>query len=152
MVEDAPNGGPCAILLQPRVRAEIDPLEHESPQGKHGTADLFALNDVARPLGAFHEIVDERVDALRTAVSEQGHLGKGQLCRIEDPEADGIVDVVVDVRHTVDNPDDFALEACRLLRAGMREDSVANLLSEVQRLCDPQRLLVVPKASSEALL
>ena len=40
----------------------------------------------------------------------------------------------------------------RLLRAGVREDSVANLFGEVQRLCDPQRLLVVPKALTETLL
>src|SRR6185437_8142506 len=152
MVEDAPDSRACAILLELRVRPEIDPLEHERPQGKHRTADLIALDDVALPLGALDEIVDERVDALRAAVSEQGHLCERELCRVEDPEADGIVDVVVDVGHAVDDPDDLALEARGLLRAGVREDSVANLFGEIQRLCDPQRLLVVPKAPIETLL
>ena len=85
-------------------------------------------------------------------VAEERNLLVRQLGRIEDPEADGVVDVVVDVGDTVDDPHDLAFERRRLLRARVREDSVPNLLGQVQRLGDPQRLLVVPESPAEALL
>src|SRR5204862_97880 len=68
----------------------------------------------------------------------------------EDPEADRVVDVVVDVRDPVDQPDDRALESLRLSVTRMREDPVPHLAGEVQLLGDPQRLLVVAEAQAEA--
>jgi hypothetical protein len=59
---------------------------------------------------------------------------------------------VVDVRHTIDDPDNLALEGRRFLRTGVREDPVANLLGQVEGFRNPQRLLVVAEAPAEALL
>ena len=75
-----------------------------------------------------------------------------EVRRIEDPEAHGIVDVVVDVGNPVDDPHDLAFERSGLLRPGVREDSVPNLLRQVQRLGDTQGLLVVTEALAETLL
>jgi hypothetical protein len=59
---------------------------------------------------------------------------------------------VVDVGHAVDDADDLSLERRRLERAGVREDPVAHLLRQVQRLGDAQRVLVVMKAPSRVIL
>ena len=72
----------------------------------------------------------------------------------------GVVDVVVDVGDAVDEAHDLALERRRLLRApGVADDPVAHRLGQVEavpvaleRVDDPQRLLVVAKAAPEALL
>ncbi len=69
----------------------------------------------------------------------------------EEAVADRVVDVVVDVGDPVDDAHDPALERLGILRARMGEDPVAHLVGEVELLGDPQRLLVVAEASSEAL-
>ena len=81
----------------------------------------------------------------RTAISSAGGRPR------QEPVAQRVVDVVVDVRDAVDEPDDLPLERRRLLLAGVREDPVADLVREVQRARDPERLLVVPEAPPEAL-
>ena len=101
---------------------------------------------------ALDKVVHEGVDPPRAPVAEERNLLTRELGRIEDPEAHSIVDVVVDVGDTVDDPHDLAFERRGLLRAGVREDSVANLLGQVQRLGDPQGLLVVPEVPAETLL
>ena len=82
----------------------------------------------------------------RTAISSRGRSSS-----LEQPVPHRVVDVVVDVRDAVDEPDDLPLERLRLLLAGVREDPVAHLVREVERACDPERLLVVPEAAAEAL-
>ncbi len=59
---------------------------------------------------------------------------------------------MVDVGDPVDEPDDLPLERLRLALARVREDSVADLVREIERPRDPQRLLVVPEATPEPLL
>ena len=95
------------------------------------------------------EVVDEPVDPLRAGRAEQLDLLAGQLLLGEDPVADRVVDVVVDVGDAVDDPDDPALERLRLLRPGVGEDAVADLVREVQPPRDPPRLLVVAEAAAE---
>src|SRR5439155_17043196 len=114
--------------------------------------DLLALHDVSGTLGALDEVVHQRVDAPRAPVAEERNFLVRQLRWTEDPEADGIVNVVVDVGDTVDDSHDLALERRRLLRPGVSEDPIANLLRQVQRLRNPQRLLVVAEGSVETLL
>src|SRR5690349_6274131 len=96
--------------------------------------------------------VHRRVDAIGAPLAEQLDLVLGQIRGIEDAEADGVVDVVVDVGDTVDDADDLALERRRLLLAGMREDAVAYLGREVERFRDLQRMLVVAETTAEMLL
>ena len=83
----------------------------------------------------------------------------GQVALGDDPGADGVVDVVVDVGDAVDEPDDPALERRRLQRAGVVEDPVPHLLGQVEAgaaplevLDQPQRVLVVAEAGAAALL
>ena len=85
--------------------------------------------------------------APRTAISSRGRSSSR-----EKPVPDRVVDVVVDVRDAVDEPHDLPLERLGLALAGVREDSVADLVREIQRPGDPQRLLVVPEAAPEPLL
>ena len=59
---------------------------------------------------------------------------------------------MVDVRDAIDEAHDLAFERRRLLLPGVREDPVADLVGEVEGLRDSERLLVVAKASLEALL
>jgi hypothetical protein len=58
---------------------------------------------------------------------------------------------VVDVGDTVDDAHDLSFERCRLARAGVREDAVADLLGQVQLPRDPLGLLVVAEAAPEGL-
>src|SRR6266487_6273638 len=110
MLEDPPHSCSGSLLLLPRVRAEVDPLEHERTQGEHCPTDLLALHDVSGMLGALDQVVHQPVDAPRAPVAKESNLLVGELRWIEDPEADGIVDVMVDVRDTVDDSNDLALE------------------------------------------
>ena len=132
----------------------VHALEHEAAQREHRLADLVALDDVAGACRALDHVVDERVDAARARVAQQrDRLGR-QLGGIEVPRANRVVDVVVDVREAVDEPDDPALERLRLLRAGVLEDAVAHLPRQVEAAAvalepfdDAQRVLVVAKAA-----
>ena len=71
--------------------------------------------------------MDERVDPPRTGRAEQLDLVPRQVVGREDPVADRVVDVVVDVGDAVDDPDDLALERLGLLGPGVAEDPVADL-------------------------
>ena len=77
---------------------------------------------------------------------------------MQDPRPQRVVDVVVDVGDAVDQLDDPALQRRRLVRAGVVENAVADLLGQVeaatvalQHLDHPQRVLVVLEASAAAL-
>ena len=141
-----------ALVLESRVRAEIDVVEHERAKGEHRAADLLALDDVAGALGALDQIVDERVDPARPPIAEQCDFVLRQVGGVEDSEADGVVDVVVDVGDAVDDADDLALERRGLERARVGEDAVADILGEVQGLCNSKRMLVVAEAAAEAVV
>ncbi len=130
---------------------QIDAIEHEGAQREHRRTDLLTLADVTLALGGLDEIVDECVDALRPFRSEKLDLFVRQVRGIEDPMTDGVVDVVVDVGHAVDDADDPALEGLGLLRPGVLENSVPHFRGQVERLGDPQRLLVVAETGLEAL-
>jgi hypothetical protein len=108
-------------------------------------------SDVACLRGLLYQVVDERVDAASPGRAEQLDLVLRQLGGREDAEAHRVVDVVVDVRDAVDDPDDPSFKRRRLARARVGEDAVANLVGQVELLGDPQRLLVVVKAPSEPL-
>ena len=56
------------------------------------------------------EVVHEPVDALGAARAEHLDLVARQVALGEDPVADRVVDVVVDVRDAVDDADDLPLE------------------------------------------
>jgi hypothetical protein len=58
---------------------------------------------------------------------------------------------VVDVRDAVDDPNDLAFLRRRLLRPGVGEDPVADLVGQVQATRDAERLLVVTEPAPEAL-
>ena len=84
----------------------------------------------------------------------------GDIGLADDPGAQRIVDVVVEVGDAIDHPHDVALErAGRIGPTRMAEDAVAHRLGQVEsppvafeHLDDPQRLLVVPEALAEACL
>ena len=147
-VEDPPHGLARALVLGPRHRAEVDALEHERAQREHRAADLVALGDVARTLGRLDQVVHERVDPLaRRSRRARAISSAGRSPSLEQPVADRVVDVVVDVGDAIDDADDLALVRLGLALAGVREDPVAHLVGQVQPLGDPQRLLVVAEAA-----
>ena len=84
---------------------------------------------------------------------------RGQVLLVQQTRAQGVVDVVVEVRDAVDHPHDPPLLRRGLRRAGgMVCDAVAHLLGEVearavalQVLDHAQRVLVVAEAPAEAL-
>jgi hypothetical protein len=116
----------------------------------HRTADLLALADVARLGRGLDQVVDEPVDASAAGGAEQLDLGVRQVALFEQSVAEGIVDVVVDVRDAVDESHDAALERLRLDRPRVRQDPFADLVGQVEPSRDPVRLLVVPEAQPEA--
>ena len=83
--------------------------------------------------------------------AEQLDLRFRQISLLQDPEADGVVDVVVDVGDSIDDANDLAFERLRLPLARMREDSLADLVGEVQALRDAVRLLVVSEGRRAVL-
>ena len=75
-----------------------------------------SLDDFAGLLGVLDEIMDQRVDPPGPGVTEHGDRSGGQVRHPQHPRPHGVVDVVVDVRDPVDQPNDPALKAARLLR------------------------------------
>ena len=151
VLEDRRDRGVRPQMLAASVLAEIDLFEHERAEREHRRAHLLALHDVAGALGGLDQVVNKRVDSARSGVAEQLDLGTGQVLGHQQPPAERIVDVVVDVRDPVDDTDDLAFERLGLLSACVGEDPVANLARQVQRLRYPQRLLVVAKARAKSL-
>src|SRR4029078_6717071 len=76
---------------------------------------------------------------------------RGGFVFLEQRVAQRVVDVVVDVRDAVDEPHDAPLERLRLDPPRMREDSLADLVRQVEPLRTAMRLLVVAEAQPEAL-
>ena len=150
-VEDRAHDTAGALVLGPDLGAEIHPLEHERAQGEHRVPHLVALDDVARGLGRLDEVVDERVDPLRAGRAQQLDLVHGKVPLGQEPVAQRVVDVVVDVRDPVDDADDLPFVRLGLALARVREDPVADLVGEVQFPRDPERLLVVQEVAAEAL-
>ena len=109
-------------------------------------------------LRALDDVADEGVDPGRSGGAEQIDLMGREILGAEDPRAQGVVDVVVDVGDPVDELDDPPLQSRRLARARVVEDAVAHLLGQVepapvalQHLDHPQRVLVVLEARAAAL-
>ncbi len=127
-------------------------------QVEHRLTDGVALDDVAGDGGRLDEIVDERVDAARAGIAEELDRLGGKVGRLEQAGAEGVVDVVVDVREAVDEAHDPPLVRLRLDRPGVLEDPVARLPREVQAapvalepLDDAKRVLVVAEPGRAAL-
>src|SRR5215210_6265674 len=102
VAEDLVDDGLRAIVVMPRLVAEIHAVEHEAPEREHRLADLGALTDVARVRGGNHDVVDERVDPPRALRAEDLDLLARELVRAEHAGTHSVVDVVVDVCDTVD--------------------------------------------------
>ncbi len=110
-------------------------------------------------VGGLDEVVHERVDPLGAGLAEQRDLGDRQVAADEEPVPHRVVDVVVDVRDTVDDAHDLPFERLGLGRPGVVEDPVAHLRGQVQPLSvlfehvdDPERVLVVAEPAPESLL
>src|SRR4029450_8771323 len=117
------DDGASLLVLGPRVRAQVDALEHERPKGEHRRAHVLALPDLTRGVGLLDEVVVEAVDAPGARLPEELDLFVRELVLAGDTAGKGVVDVVVDVRDPVDDPDDLALEGFRELVARVVEDS-----------------------------
>ena len=98
------------------------------------------------------EVAHESVDAHRAGRPEQRDLVPRQIAVAQQAEADGVVDVVVDVGDAVDDAHDPPLERLRLLVARVREDAVADLVREVEPSGDDERLLVVAEVPAGVLV
>ena len=96
--------------------------------------------------------MNQGVDPRRARIPEERDLGLRQVLRSEDPVPNRVVDVVVDIGHSIDDADDLPLECLRLLFSCVREDPVPHLPRQVERLGDPQRLLVVAETHPETLV
>ena len=72
-------------VLGPRLRPEVDALEHEGAKREHRGADVVALHDVARERRVLDEVVHERVDAPRAGRAEDLDLVPGQVALYKSP-------------------------------------------------------------------
>ena len=134
MVEEAAQRPVHAVVLGARRGAEVDGVEHELAQPQHRPADLVGLGDVAALARAGDDVAHQGVDPRRAGLPEQLDLRRRQVVLGEDPGADRVVDVVVDVGDPVDQSHHPTLERRRLAGAGVVEDPVADLLGQVQSL------------------
>src|SRR5262249_5844549 len=141
-------GSAMLVLGMP---SEVNVLEHELPQPMHRAADVLALADVTGCRRRLHEVVNKPVDSRSAGRTEPLDLLVREVGLLEQPVAERVVDVVVDVGDPVDDADDLPLERLRLGRPGMGEDARTDLVREVEPARDPIRLLVVAEAASEAL-
>src|SRR4029078_7805746 len=87
--------------------------------------------------------------APRAARPQDLDLVAGEVALLEDPVADRVVDVVVDVRNAIDDAHDVSLLRLRLPRPGGGEDPVGDPARHVQPFGDARRLLVVAEAAVE---
>ena len=94
----------------------------------------------------------QRVDPRRAGIPQDRDLRHRQGVGLEDPGAQRVVDVVVDVGDPVDEPDDLALEGGRLAGAArVAQDAVPHRRREIELFDHPEELLVVPEPAPEAL-
>ena len=136
--------------------AQVDAVEHELAQAQHRAADLLALDDVAGLGVEWATMSRTRVSIRAEPVGPSSSISAaGRSAGRQDPGAQGVVDVVVDVGDAVDQLHDPALERRRLVRAGVVEDAVADLLGQVEagavaleHVDDPQRVHVVLEAAA----
>ena len=98
------------LVLRRRLRAEVDALEHECAQREHRLPHLGRLADVVDALRRLDDVVNEPVDPLRTRVSEDRDLLARKVVFTEKPVPHRVVDVVVDVCDSIDEPHDLSLE------------------------------------------
>ena len=103
------------------------------------------------PSEVLDDVVDEPVDALRARTPKDRDLLVRQVGLGKQPVPHRVVDVVVDVRDAIDQPHDLPLERLGLALARVRENAVADLVGEVERVRDAKRLLVVAEAPIESL-
>ena len=131
------------LVLRHSLRAEVHAREHERAQREHRLPHLRRLADVVHALGGLDDVVHETIDPRGSGDPEDGDLLVRKVGFAEKPVAQSVVDVVVDVRDAIDEPDDLAFERRRFALSRMGEDPVAHLVREVERPRDPERLLVV---------
>ena len=118
-----------ALVLRSRLRSEVHPLEHEGPQREHRLPHLRRLPYVVDTFGRLNDVADERVDPRRSRRPEDCDLVVREIVVVEEAIPDRVVDVVVDVGHTVDYANDLSFYRLGLALAGVREDPVANLVA-----------------------
>ena len=147
-----------ALGLEARRRGEVDVAEHEGAQPQEGGADVRGLADLVGVPARLDHVGDERRQAARGGVAQRGDLVGGQVGAREHAGPEGVLDVVVDVRHPVHQAHDLALEGGRAPRARVVEDAVAHLAGEVEappvaleHVDDPEALDVVLEAPPVAL-
>ena len=140
------------LVLRLDLRPEVDPLEHERAEREHRLPHVRRLPDVVDAIRRRDDVAHERVDALGARRPEHLDLVLRKVFFPQQAVAERVVDVVVDVRDAVDEPHDLALERRRLALPGVGQDPVADLERQVERACDPMRLLVVPEPSAEPLV
>lgn len=87
------------------------------------------------------------------------HAGPGQLVLLQNAAADGVVNVVTDVGDAVGPAHAPALQRGRVLRAGVAQNAVPGLLTQVQPCALPfqpfhhaQALLVVAEAAKHPMI
>ena len=118
---------------------------------EHRLPHLGRLANIVDTHRDLDDVVDEPVDALRARVPQDRDLFVREVVLGQQSVAHGVVDVVVDVRHAVDESHDLPLERLRLALTRVRENAVADLVGEVERARDAERLLVVAESSIESL-
>src|SRR3546814_7904380 len=139
---------------------EIDVLKHEGPQLVHRLTGRLALHDVTGASRLLDDVPSKDVDPRRAGLADHIDGAPRQILLVESTGTNRVVDVVVDVRHAIDDPHDPSLERSRCRRAArVAHDAVADIFGQVEtatvaleQIDDPQRMLVVPEIAAKPLL
>ena len=101
------------------------------------------------------DVIDKRIDTAAVARAETGDDDLRQLALRNDPGADGVVQIVVQVRHMVAQPHDDRLAALLRMTVRVGKNADARLLAEIETFAvlldavhDAQRLLIVAEAGT----
>ncbi len=88
----------------------VDVLEEELAQLLGGLPDLRGHGDVVPLAAGLDDGGDHGIDPLGVAAAQDFAEAEGDILQGDDPGADGVVDIVVDIGDAVGEFDDASLE------------------------------------------
>ena len=143
----------AAFFLRLPPLVAVYARKHELPQAVHGFLHQRRHGQLRFVRAARHNVANHGVDALAVRLPQHLQAVRRQFKGLQDSGAQGIIQIVIQIRNPIGTADALPLQRCGKLLAGVTEDAVAHLPRQVQpvsvvlqRLDAAPRLLVVPEA------
>ena len=110
----------------------VNPFKHEFAQAVHGVFHSWAHGKMRLAFAAGDHIHDHCVDPIAVGFAKNLQAVRGNGIRPENAASQGVVQVMIQVGNPVRPTDTFRFRCFRLNGAGMRQNTAADFLCQVQ--------------------